>query len=206
MNVTRLREEKEPPVNQCNTLNAEVGNLKGDRTHCRQRAHMRSPHTCDPDPCRCGETHRVPTTLYLGSHIHTHQGDPTSQDPASKVTRSLSTGDPSYPDTCTWVTCPQSKGDLTSPDPAPGVTRPLIQDTMALQGAPLMWKQAGFLGRPGMGKCVRWVSSPHTCPREVLLFSLWFCVILNVFKDFMLELNTLPWFWQAQSFLVSLTC
>ena len=81
MIVTRLREEKEPQVNQDNTLNAEVGNLKGDRAHCRQRAHMRSPHTCDPDPCRYGETHTVPTPYTLGPHIHTHQGDPPPQTP-----------------------------------------------------------------------------------------------------------------------------
>ena len=78
---------------------------------------------------------------------------------------------------------------------------------MALLVGPLMWKQAGFLGPPGMAeRNVGLVSSPHTCPRQVLLFSLWFCVILTAFKAFMLELNTLPWFWQAQSFLVSLMC
>ena len=70
MIVTRLREEKEPQVNQGNTLNAEVGNLKGDRTHCRQRVHMRSPRTCDPDPCRCGETHTVPAP-YTWGHTST---------------------------------------------------------------------------------------------------------------------------------------
>ena len=48
------------------------------------------------------------------------------------------------------------------------------------------------------------VSSPHTCPTEVLVASLWFCVILTVFTAVMIMLNTLPWFWQARSFLVPL--
>ena len=99
MNVTRLREEKEPQVNQGNTLNSDVGNLRGDKKHCRKRADMGSPRTRDPDPCRWGVTGTIPTpytwghtstltavtsppqTLHQGSHILTHQGDPTSPDP-----------------------------------------------------------------------------------------------------------------------------
>ena len=159
-----------------------------------------------------GTGHTAGKERICGLPIHvilTHAGmvRPTqSPHPIPGATHPHSPGWPTSPDPSTWVTCPQSQGDLTSPDPAPGVTRPLGQDTMALQGAPPMWKQAGSLGPPGMGKSVRWVSFPHTCPRGVLLFSLWFCVILTVFTAFILELNTRPWCWHVQSFLVSLTC
>ena len=49
-------------------------------------------------------------------------------------------------------------------------------------------------------------SSPHTCPREVLLFSLRSYVIWAVFTAAVIMSNTLPWFWRAWSLVVSLRC
>ena len=93
-----------------------------------------------------------------------------------------------------------------SPDPLAGVTRPLGQDknTMAVVRGSPMCKKARSLGPPGiLERSVVTVSSPHNCPWEVrpLLFSLWFCVIFLLLWKLMLEVNTLPWFWQALSFL-----
>ena len=91
-----------------------------------------------------------------------------------------------------------------SPEPRPGVTCPLGQDTKAMVGRLTMCKQARSLGPPGtLERSVGIISSPHNCPWEVrpLLYSLWFCVIFCWFEKIMLELNTLPWFWQTLSFL-----
>ena len=42
--------EKDPQVNQGNTLNSDVGNVRGDKTRCRKRADMEFLGTHDPDP------------------------------------------------------------------------------------------------------------------------------------------------------------
>ena len=88
VNVTRWREGKGPQVIQGNTLNSDPGNLRGDRTHCRERADMWSPCTQDPDPRGWGEGHTIHRAC-TGAHFHTLQGDTTSPDPAPGVTRPL---------------------------------------------------------------------------------------------------------------------
>ena len=52
-----------------------------------------------------------------------------------------------------------------------------------------------------VGRRVGSASSPLNCFREVLLFPFWFCVIFSLVWKLTLEVNTLPWFWQALSFL-----
>ena len=72
-------EEKGPQVNQGNTVTSDAGNLRGDKTHCRQRADVWSLCTQDPDPCGWAETHTTPGTW---AHTSRLQGDTTSPDPA----------------------------------------------------------------------------------------------------------------------------
>ena len=52
-----------------------------------------------------------------------------------------------------------------------------------------------------VGRRVGSASSPLNCFREVLLFPFWFCVIFSLVWKLTLEVNTLPWFLQALSFL-----
>ena len=67
---------------------------------------------------------------------------------------------------------------------------------MAVVHGPLICKQAWSLGPPG-------TLERSNCPWEVrpLLFSFSCCVIFLLLWKLMLELNTLPWFWQALCFL-----
>ena len=59
---------------------------------------------------------------------------------------------------------------------------------------------------PGMvERSVGSVSSPHTCPREVLLSSFG-CVILTVFHSCHDNVEHTTLFWQARFFLVPLRC
>ena len=66
VNATRWQEENGPQVNQGNTLTSDVGNLWGDRTHCRWGADMWSPCAQDPDPRGWGETHTIPRACTWG--------------------------------------------------------------------------------------------------------------------------------------------
>ena len=107
---------------------------------------------------------------------------------------------------CTWANTPTVSKVPPPPQILPlGSPDPWLGHHQVSAG-PLKWKQVGTSNLLGWQKEVGPVSSPHTCPREVLLFSLWFHVILTVFTAVTIMLNTLPWFWQAWFFLVSLRC
>ena len=90
------------------------------------------------------------------------------------------------------------------PDLQTAVTHPLSQDTMAVVGGPPVCEQARTLGPPGiLERSVGSISSPHNCSWEVrpLLFSLWYHIIIwSLVWKLVLEVSTLPWFWQALSF------
>ena len=90
-----------------------------------------------------------------------------------------------------------------SPDLAPGDTGPLVRKPG------LCWLDpwGGNEGIPitswdDRNKCRVGLLSPH-CPTEVLPFPFG-SVILTVSTAVMITLSTLPWFWQARSFLVPL--
>ena len=144
VNATRWTEEKGPQVNQGNTLNSDVGNLQGDKTHRR---------------------YRVPRYRIL---THVSGVRPTQ-----------------------------------SPDPAPGVTWPLVRTPLSAGWAPQEW--VSVTSWDGRKKCRVGLLSPHLPQRSLHLFPLVVC-ILTVFTGVMIMLDTLPWFWQAWSFLTPLRC
>ena len=121
--------------------------------------------------------------------IRTHMNGvrPTqSPDPAPEVTRPQSPGWPPRP--CSWVWHNPWLGQQVSAGWAPKA------------------ETSGFLWFPGMvERSVGLVPSPQTCRRDVLLLSV-VLTDINYFYSCTIALNTLPWFWQARSFLVPLRC
>ena len=95
------------------------------------------------------------------------------------------------------------QGDTTSPDPALGVPRPLVRTPGLCWLGP--WGRnewVPIISWDGRNRC-RVGLLPPRCPIEVLIFSLWFCVILTVSTAVVTTPDVLPCSWQAWSFLVS---
>ena len=91
-----------------------------------------------------------------------------------------------------------------SSDPASGIPWPLVR-TPCLFWAPKVEMSVPITPWDGRKKCGFGLLSPHLS-WEVLVSSLWFSAILTVSTAVIIMLNTLPWFWQARSFLVPLRC
>ena len=150
-------------------------------------------------------------------------GWPPSPDPAPGVTCPVSRVTP-VPRPCTWGHT-STVSRVTPPDTAPAVTRPQSPGwcTPPPQTLHRVWhnpwlghqvsagwapkaETSGFLWFPGMvERSVGLVPSPQTCRRDVLLLSV-VLTDINYFYSCTIALNTLPWFWQARSFLVPLRC
>ena len=83
MIMTRLREEKAPQVNHGSIQMLEIS--EGTRHTAGKKQIWGLPLHVILTHAEGVRTHN-PQTLHLGSHVHTHQGDPTSPDPVPGVT------------------------------------------------------------------------------------------------------------------------